>query len=172
MKYAPHTGRIPGCKNFFWEEATRNGARPVQESSWNGRVVPASEVEDNIINVATWLQRFRNELERRSKGERSVTVHVTSWFRPPAVNRAVGGAYASYHLRGDAVDFYLTQWQPEEVIDALFDIKFPGGIGVSVSDNNGWFIHVDLGKPRAWNYNSSPRSRRLLQYVKEKLGQW
>ncbi|RMH43016.1 MAG: DUF882 domain-containing protein [Gammaproteobacteria bacterium] len=172
MRYAPHPNNetIPGCKNFTWGEVTKNGTRPIQASSQGGRKLTARQVEDNVINIATWLQRLRNELQLRAK-RRSFSIHVTSWFRPPAVNRDIGGASASHHLGGGAVDFYLVDWTPEEVVDALFDIGFPGGVGVSISAT-GWFIHIDLGARRAWNYNGSARSVKVLEYIKKRMGQW
>jgi Peptidase M15 len=62
--------------HFSWGEATKGGSR-----------IPESEaVTRNIIRLATKLEDVRDLF-----GGRSIT--IASWYRPPAVNRAVGGVW-------------------------------------------------------------------------------
>jgi Uncharacterized protein conserved in bacteria len=59
---------------------------------------PPSEVVATLRTTAA-----RMEEVRRLLGDRVIT--VTSGYRSPALNRAVGGARTSAHLTGHAVDF-------------------------------------------------------------------
>ena len=36
-------------------------------------------------------------------------LRINSWYRPPAVNKAVGGAPSSRHIEGDAADLTLAK---------------------------------------------------------------
>lgn len=51
----------------------------------------------NILEVASYMEDVRKLLQR--------PIVVSSWFRSPALNKAVGGVPTSAHLRGMAVDF-------------------------------------------------------------------
>jgi zinc D-Ala-D-Ala carboxypeptidase len=51
-----------------------------------------------IERTAEGMERIRAYL-----GGKPITIH--SWYRSPELNRAVGGARASQHMRGEAVDF-------------------------------------------------------------------
>ena len=51
---------------------------------------------------------------------------ISSGYRSPAVNRAVGGALASQHIRGEAVDFVCPRFgDPRQIVDALADSDVP-----------------------------------------------
>ncbi len=109
--------------NFTWGEATKYLTR-----------VPSRVIEvQNIIKLARHLDKIRDLL-----GDRSITIN--SWFRPPAINRAVGGVSNSRHLHGDAVDFVvqgITAWQ---VYDRLNEWHGKhGGLGKART-----FVHLDM----------------------------
>jgi putative chitinase len=55
----------------------------------------------HLINLRTTAGHM--EAARRILGHRAIT--VTSWYRNPAVNKAVGGVPTSHHALGLAVDF-------------------------------------------------------------------
>jgi len=121
---------VPGG-NFIWAEATKDGTRlPVNEM-----------ISNNIIRMAKRMDEVRSRL-----GDRSIT--VTSWYRPPAVNRAVGGASRSTHLQGHGVDFVVAGLSPGEVQRQL-DPWWSGGLGYGRT-----FTHLDnRGYRVRWNYN-------------------
>lgn len=53
-------------------------------------------------------------------------VLVSSGYRAPAVNRAVGGSATSQHMRGEAADFTAPGFgTPRQVVDALADSDVP-----------------------------------------------
>ncbi len=71
-------------------------------------------------DVVAVLRKTAERMEgvRRILGDQAVV--VTSGYRSPAVNRAVGGARRSAHLSGHAVDFSCHRFgDPRRVCDAL-----------------------------------------------------
>ncbi len=115
---------IPGGK-FTWAEATKNGSR-----------IPATkEIVENILVLAELLERPRQQIGR--------PFSVTSWYRPPEINRMVGGATYSRHLYGQAVDFYVEGIPARTVANQIS--WWPGGLGAYA----GW-VHLDTGPRRRW----------------------
>ncbi|MGL5874216.1 MAG: D-Ala-D-Ala carboxypeptidase family metallohydrolase [Xenococcaceae cyanobacterium] len=118
--------------SFTWAEATKNGTR----------IPPTTQVVNNIIRAAQMMEVIREHLGNKP-------IKVTSWFRPSAVNRAVGGASNSRHLVGDAVDFSVKGMPPMTVYNALNPI-WKGGLASSA---RGGFTHADNRPYRArWSY--------------------
>ncbi len=121
---------IPGG-NFTWGEATKEASR-----------IPASvNIVDNIIQLARQLQQARDQLGR--------TFFITSWYRPPAINAAVGGASQSYHLFGMATDIDVDGLSGREVANEVL-LWWPGGVGIYSKFPN--IIHLDIGPRRTWGF--------------------
>lgn len=76
---------------------------------------PPAPVLANIVNVlGPGMQRVRDLLE--------TPVHITSGYRSPEVNRAVGGSAASQHVLGLAADFVAPQFgSPRSIARFLAD---------------------------------------------------
>ena len=92
--------------------------------------------------MARRMQEVRARLGNR-------TITITSWYRPPAVNRAVGGARNSTHIRGHGVDFVVAGLSPRAA-QRILDPWWPGGLGYGSS-----FTHLDNRGYRArWNYTN------------------
>lgn len=71
-------------------------------------------------DVVAILRKTAERMEdvRRVLGDQ--VIMVTSGYRSPAVNRAVGGARRSAHLSGHAVDFCCHKFgAPKQICDAL-----------------------------------------------------
>ena len=75
--------------------------------------IPGKEEIENLKRLCPWLEELRftyNSLYCLKPGEDYETsknvepIIITSGYRSPDVNRAVGGAYSSNHLTGCAVD--------------------------------------------------------------------
>lgn len=118
--------------NFKWYEATKNMTRiPVD-----------ANVTIRIVKMAKAMQRIRAHFDNNP-------ITITSWYRDPVSNRAVGGASRSAHLSGYAVDFLVKGVDP---VDVYKDMTkwWEGGLGVHFG-----FTHADLAEKRRWKYGSN-----------------
>jgi uncharacterized protein YcbK (DUF882 family) len=91
------------------------------------------------------LKRLAKALEGVRKLLGNKPIHITSGYRTPAHNKAVGGKHDSYHMRGVAADIEVEGWNPHDVQEELK--SWSGGMG---SYNT--FTHLDIRPYRArWN---------------------
>lgn len=81
---------------------------------------------------------------------------LTSAYRCPAHNQAVGGAGASLHMLGCAFDVSWQGWPAElrEWFVAEARAAFGGGIGLYAN-----WCHVDTGEARSWGSWSHVKGR-------------
>ena len=119
---------IPGG-TFTWGEATKNGTR----------IPPNEDIVRNILALARELQRARNQIGR--------PFLINSWYRPPAVNQAVGGVSNSQHLYGRAADIQVPGYSGRRVANAVMS-WWRGGIGIYSHLPN--VVHLDVGRRRTW----------------------
>lgn len=120
-------GRNDMISQFFCEWDATNGD--------NRRIpVRGSDIEKAVLIMAGELDKIRIEW-----GE---PIGVTSWHRPPAINREVGGASQSQHMTGGAADVYTLDGRDWEFEDFL-DRHWGGGLGYGVASGRG-FTHLDL----------------------------
>lgn len=105
------------------------------------RRIPAvgSEVERNVLMLAQELDKVRTAW--------GSPIKVTSWYRPPQVNREVGGASQSQHILGSAVDIYPADGRDMH-FESWLDKNWGGGLGYGQESGRG-FTHLDL-RGGAW----------------------
>lgn len=107
------------------------------------RIPQTETIKNNVIRLAKEL-----DLVREAWGG---PIGVTSWYRPPAINAAVGGVPNSQHLTGLAADIYPMGRNGREFEDWL-DRIWAYALGYGQASGRG-FTHVDLRPGRArWNY--------------------
>ena len=114
-----------------WAEATANGSR-----------IPESiAVVQGIEAIALKLAPVRSKFG---------PLRIHSWYRTPAINKAVGGASQSWHLRGSAVDLSPINSDVWDMQKWLVE-HWPEGVGTGAHRG---FIHLDtLRFYRArWSY--------------------
>jgi lysozyme family protein len=121
----PVTDQTP---NFRWYELTHGGER----------LPPNEDVLNGMIRCATLAQKVRNHLGK--------PLVVTSGYRPPEINRRVGGARFSRHLVGDALDFVVPGMTGRALYNKL-DHLIDGGLGQYRGFPN--LIHIDARDGRA-----------------------
>ena len=80
---------------------------------------PPPEVLAALKRTALGLEAVRVRLG-------GAPILVSSGYRSPAVNAAVGGSPSSQHMRGEAVDFTSPRFgTPRQIVDALADSDVP-----------------------------------------------
>ena len=108
------------------------------------RRIPTDDtIKQNIFTLAQELDKVREAW--------GSPILVTSWYRPPAINRAIGGATRSQHILGKAADIKPVQGDLYKFQDWLDKVAWKGkALGYGAKKG---FVHVDLrpGHIR-WNY--------------------
>jgi hypothetical protein len=108
--------------NFTWAEATRGGI-------W---MPPNQATVDAIIRIAKLAQQARDRVGR--------PFIIISWYRPPDINRAFGGAITNRHVFGDAIDFICEGLSGNQLYWFL-EPWWPGGLGRYIKFPN--LCHID-----------------------------
>lgn len=116
------------------------------------RIPTDPQVIKNILDLAKKLDELREDWGKLRLGT-SAALGVTSWYRPEAVNREVGGVSNSAHIKGYAADIYPLNSQPGDTelreFQAYCEEHWVGGVGRGAYKG---FVHLDLGAPRTWDY--------------------
>jgi len=104
--------------NFSTEEATRSHKAEMLHID---NSIPVSLLPDTLYLAKHVLQPIRERIGKR--------FNVSSWYRCPALNKAVGGKSTSAHLSSMAIDFVIEGLTAQEtfntVLVALKDLRIP-----------------------------------------------
>lgn len=101
-------------------------------------------IKNNILALAKELDIVREQW--------GFPIQVISWYRPPNISGAVGGALNFQHLQGSAADIYPSDKSKIYAFQDWLDKGLWKNKALGKGANKG-FVHVDLrsGKIR-WNY--------------------
>lgn len=98
--------------HFTLEEATLSQTASRQ----NIPNVPSADIIIVMQKTAKMMERIRALL--------GVPLTVSSWYRSPALNQAVGGVPNSQHIKGEAVDFIAPHYgTPADICKQI--LKYP-----------------------------------------------
>lgn len=130
-----------GLKHFTGKEIASYFSR-VENTSKIKNSAPPRELWENFLPVIKIVDDLREALD--------VSVVVTSSYRSPAYNMAVGGKSGSTHMKFQAADIQAKGIPPVEVHKILSrwrdQGRFKGGLGLYPT-----FVHVDTrGVNRSW----------------------
>jgi DNA-binding transcriptional MerR regulator len=118
--------------NFTWAEATHGGTR----------MPPNQATVDAMVRIAQLAQRARDRIGR--------PFIIISWYHPPTINHAVGGANYSRHSVGDAIDFICEGLTGNQLYWFL-EPWWPGGLGRYIKFP--YLCHIDARSYRArWRH--------------------
>ena len=118
------------------------------------------ELMQNVVDLATWLQMLRNRLTKHLG--KPVSIIVSSGYRCPKLNKAIGGSATSSHMSALAADIKV----PGVSVDSLFELirelmwDMPAD---QVIHEFGRWVHVGLAKAK-----SRPRNQFL--YARKRSG--
>lgn len=122
----------PIGRYFTWSEAIATSHRGIDNT-------PDDETASNIMQTALKMDRVRDYLGQ--------PIHVNSWYRSPALNKAVGGAKTSAHMLGYAVDFICPRaGDVEHVVQVLerSGIEFDQLIQENAQSASGGWVHISF----------------------------
>ncbi len=103
---------------------------------------PTLEVLENLKALALALEMIRSGCGKPLK--------ISSGYRSPALNKAVGGSKTSMHTQGLAADFTVSGMTPRQVCEKIVaaGIKVDQLIleNISAESPDGVWVHVGLSK--------------------------
>lgn len=133
----------------FLEDLRLRHFRPSEIANQANRVrgdvhnsLPPEKLWDNIVPTLWVVDQVRRHLGR--------PITITSAYRSPEYNKAVGGALHSQHKSNTALDLIPHSTSPHKLFRALKALRdagaFQGGLGLYSS-----FVHVDTrGRNATW----------------------
>jgi Uncharacterized protein conserved in bacteria len=150
-------------ENFTLEEMFRSAT--AERRGIDNR--PPKDIEENLTYlVKNVLQPLRNYV--------GVPIRVTSGYRSPALNRAVGGSPSSWHSHGCAADIQIPSGKVslKHVFEYIYhNLPYTELIAEGI-DGNGrvsW-VHVALVKGREAKNNLDPAGRLCTKYMMNSNG--
>lgn len=122
-------------------ELSQTAARKGIDNSLPSELIPQAQ------KLSWWLQELRNKINRLHRSERNareLPVIVTSGYRCPELNSAIGGSKTSQHMKAEAVDIKVPGMSARQLVDFIAEHmtgydqmieEFASWTHVSISDN-------------------------------------
>lgn len=114
------------------------------------RIVDQPLIRIQVVNLAKELDKIREAW--------GGPIGVTSWYRPALVNKLVGGAKNSQHIKGHAADIHPIG-KDVVAFQSWLDKRWYGALGYGA---NRGFVHIDMRNGKGfeddgdkgvrWNY--------------------
>jgi len=125
----------------------------IELARYADRVHAKSGVKNSLPPRHLWAS-ILSTLEVADKAREALgsPIVITSSYRSPEYNKAVGGASKSQHMQHTALDLVPREASPQKLFDILWKMRvdgfFRGGLGLY---NASGFVHVDTrGKNATW----------------------
>lgn len=135
------TNNLKLSENFNLSEFTK--------TNWPFPNSPGPESVVNLQNlVVSVLQPLRDYL--------GVPIYVTSGYRSILLNKAVGGASNSQHLKGQAADIVVSGYDPLDLLGIIQKLNLPYDQVIAEFKNGKSWLHI--------SHNSSENRRQALIY--------
>jgi uncharacterized protein YcbK (DUF882 family) len=121
-------------RHFSPQEITRYGAA-TRSGERNG-LPEDPELWENLVPPLWVVDQLRESI--------NLPIRLTSLWRSPAYNKAVGGSSGSFHMKNSAIDFQVDGMSPLQAFNRLNKMRhagcFTGGLGLYST-----FVHIDAG---------------------------
>lgn len=89
------------------------------------------------------LERLCNDILEPLRASLRKPIVVISGYRPPWLNRAVGGSPRSQHMQGEAADIICPGFTPREVAERIVRLELPFHQLILEFPPQGW-VHVSV----------------------------
>lgn len=129
-------------KNYFTiEELTKS----VTANKLHIDNVPPAEAKAKLVELITTVL---NPIRRKWKSP----IFVSSGYRCPKLNKAVGGSSTSQHLKGEAADIYCKD--NKELFILISSMVYNGEIkiGQLIDEKNYSWLHISLPTNKHYNH--------------------
>jgi zinc D-Ala-D-Ala carboxypeptidase len=112
------------------------------------------------------LVRLCEEILEPLRASLRKPIVVVSGYRPPWLNRAVGGSPRSQHMAGEAADIIVPGFSPREVCERIVKLELPFHQLILEFPPQGW-AHVSVapaGKAPAGDIRTARKVNGLTRY--------
>lgn len=141
--------------HFTLEEFTRS-----QTAVRKGiRNAPDENQQAHLLRLACFLETLRDRLSRCYSKE--LPIIISSGFRSPELNKAIGGSATSAHLKGLAADITVPGIEPHDLAAFIAEKMVDIGYDQIINEFGRW-VHVGLSE-------TQPRFQ-LLVAIKARRG--
>ena len=120
----------------------------MQEAIYSSYAVSHGIKNEPPVNIIANMQHVAQTVFEPLRAHFGVPIRINSFFRSPALNRAIGGTAISHHLLGQAMDLDATgNITNKQLFDYIIkNLPFDQLIWEAGDNTNPEWIHVSLTK--------------------------